>query len=983
MKKNLLGVPTTIFLLAIYLSLTIWVTDSNAEDYPEPQCPPKKTDNAFIPCGAKFLAPKAVGEKLVEYKGQELPSDGPLIDMLSDKWALKSKDGLLEAEMNYVSGTAENPMLVGSKPYKVITWSGPTRLGGVVSSYNGLYPNPTLFVQPGDTIKLNINDKRLPIDQLQDTSESFDPTDPVPLNSNIHYHGVLVSPTGFGDNVYRTFLPGNSYVSEVYIPPNHDRGINWYHAHFHTSTTAQVYGGFAGLIQIGDVVDTDKRNVYDGFKQRLLVLNGFNLTKSKKHPGMFELGPAAIGTSPEFSDPNPVAAQGGKSEAPSYGPMYFINGQVNPVIEMRPGETQILTFANFNPFAAYSLAILKFKEDGQVDTEAPLFKSTLIAQDGNDQFTPTQTYFIKQRDPNKDTYVSPGQRMSWAVTAPEKPGVYYLVNVVDSDYTNQVSNLPSMVTFEPPDSYVPSVIMATVKVEGDPSDRPAPSVEAEPPPVDLDGEPILTRNIAFDFDEHSLTGRINFGHFPDVAMAQSYSGDDERWVVSTFSQVSHPFHIHQGQFVVEKIEYYEDQELTKLRTDLPENPVINDVPRNIDTMAFPGRSKTYIRLDASDYIGKFVMHCHLLLHEDSGMMVTVKVSPSRDASISAVGDMAGNSVTLARSTTEEIKETFKAYEDSYKGGVDAEEGHIVLVKHLGFSGYDSHVVTAKKKGKPQIRVFDTQNENKMVFEFRPFEGKGDGGSVALGDIDGDSADEIVVGSGKGHTPTVSVYDIVTSEDGTMKEKLVFTAPVLDDSYKEAGVNVASGDVDGDNWDDILVSHGPGSENRIMIMSGQEITLGKKPEDTIVIDNTGIIPGKSGLNIAADNLAGGYFQYPPVTELGRTPPAPNPYRAIVAVTPAASSENPTVNLFYYLGAGGHSHGEHAEHSELKDLSEFTPYPGEESGDGGLDLSTVLTIKTNPDNPLVGLVSSKDREDQKISYFNIEGEIETLPWAQQKK
>ncbi|MCH7518550.1 MAG: hypothetical protein IH964_05920, partial [Candidatus Dadabacteria bacterium] len=320
-------------------------------------------------------------------------------------------------------------MLVGSKPYKLITYSGASRLGGIVSSYNSIFPNQTLVVEPGDTIRLNIEDKRLPISELQDTSESFDPTDPVPVNSNIHYHGVLVSPAGQADNVYRTFLPGNKDLSEIKILDNHDKGINWYHPHFHTSTTAQVYGGLAGILQIGNVVDTDKRSVYGDIKQRILVLNGFNLAPSKKHPGMFELGPAGLGTSPEFADPNPVAAQGGPSQAPKYAPMYMVNGQVNPIIEMRPGETQVWTFANVSPFSAYSLAILKFGKEGAIDPKGPLFKSTLIAQDGNDHFTPVKAYFIKQRDPNRDTYVAPGGRITWAVTAPTEPGDYYLINV--------------------------------------------------------------------------------------------------------------------------------------------------------------------------------------------------------------------------------------------------------------------------------------------------------------------------------------------------------------------------------------------------------------------------------------------------------------------------------------------------------------------------------------------------------------------------
>ncbi len=984
-----------------------------AEDYPEARCPAKTSDNAFLPCGEKFLATKAVGSSLVPYTGQNLPSDGPLLDLLSEDRSLRSENGLLESTFTLESGTADNPMLVGSKPYKVITYSGPSRLGGVVSSYNSLFPNPTLMAEPGDTIRLNILDKRLPEDKLQDTSESWDPTDPVPVNSNIHYHGVLTSPTGNGDNVYRSFFPGGKYVSEINIPENHDRGINWYHPHYHTSTAEQVYGGLAGILQIGNVVDTDKRAVYGGFKQRILVLNGLALAESRDHPGMYELGPTSFGTSPNFSNPNPDAAQGSPQYTPDYAPTYFVNGQVNPVITMRPGGTQVWTLANVSPFAAYSVAILKIGKDGMMVPDSPLFKSTLIAQDGNDHFTPVRAYFIKQRDVNKDTYVAPGERITWAITAPTEPGDYYLVNVKDSAYTNKVSNLPEMVTFEPPASFVPSLILATVRVEGEPVDEPAPAVEADFPPEDFEAEPSFTREIAFDFDEHYFRGRINFGYFPDVAMAQSYSGDYERWVISTYSQVSHPFHIHQGQFVIEKIEYFEDQELKKPRTDLPQNPVINDVPRDIDTFAFPGRSKTYIKMKASDFVGKFVMHCHLLLHEDSGMMVTVKVSPPREDSFTAVGSGSGNPplVSLANASSGEDAGSFMAYDEGYNGGVDAEAGHIIGVEHIRRSKYESHVVTAKESGKPLIRVFDHTKGNTPVLEFVPFDGNGDGGTVALGDINGDSIKEIVIGSGKGIEPKVAVYKIMTSPDGSLKAELLYDMPALDGTYKDAGVRVASSDIDGDNWDDIVVANGPGAVNRLMVFSGQELSNGNRPKFSklvenkeidwdnfclpggklfkeknlaIIVDEVEPIPGNGGLNIAADYFAGGYFMYPPITTVGMNPPAPNPYRAMIAVTLSEAALNPTVTLLYYLGGGGHCNsGVYSEVGELRPAAEFSAFPGEKSPEGGLGLATALTTIANTSNPLIGVVSALGVDDQRISYFDVFGDIQTKPWAEPGK
>ncbi len=964
----------TILLATLALALKPGLSGALVEE--DSQCQMQIENDAFIPCGETFLVQPGPGMGLVPYTGQMLPSDGEVIDLFDEDHAFQSENGLLEVTFNLMSGTPDNPLLVGSKPYKVITYPHQGRLGGIVYSYNGIFPGPTLIANPGDTIRININDQRKPASELQTSPKQFDPTNPVAENSNLHTHGLLVSPTGQGDNIYRSFLPGNSYVTEFKIPRQHDQGANWYHPHFHTSTASQVYGGLAGFLQIGNILDTSERSAYVGLTQRNFLLMGMALAPSSENPGMYWLGTTANGTSQTFSDPNPAVPQGIPSDAPKYTPTQFVNGQLNPIIKMRPGETQVWTFLNASPFAAFSLGIYRIGSNSQIDPATPLFQSTLLVQDGNDKFTPFTTTFTRQRNILKDTYLAAGERLTWALTAPTEPGDYYLVNVRDYAYTSQISNLPEMLSFQPPASFVPSVILATVRVEGKPSTTPPPEIVYEYPPFELAIEPQIVRDIAFDFDEHNLRGRINFGYFPDLAMAQSFSGDIERWVVSTYSAVSHPFHIHQGQFVIEQIEYFEDLALTRPRTDLPNNPVINEFPRDMDTFAFPAKSKTTIKLQVSRFVGKFVMHCHLLLHEDSGMMVTVRVVPSRNHSLTVVGANAGEApvVSLARSNTGNAIGSFQVYDDGYTGGVDSDVGHL-----LPGQEYKPFVVTVQKTGTPAVRVFDALQPGNALLELTPFDAA-NGASVALGDIDGDSVKEIIVGSGPGQTPTVTVYTVSARPNGSLQAEVLYSFPVLDDSYKSAGVRVAAADIDGDNWDDVIVANGPGAANRVMVFSGQELQRGS--DNTLIVDAPGIIPGSQGLNIAADNMAGGFFRYPPLTEVGFNPPAPTPYRAIIAVTPAVAATDPAVRLFYYIGGGGHSsHGATGDpdNALLRPLVEFTPFPGKESQDGGLTLTTGLTLMGDKDNPLVGLISARALDQQQMTYFDIGGNLETRPWA----
>ncbi len=106
----------------------------------------------------------------------------------------------------------------------------------VATPFNGRLVGPTLHVKPGDTIEtllVNATD--------QDT--------------NIHFHGLHVSPKGIGDNVFRTFRPGTTVRSQVTLPRNHAPGTYWYHVHLHGLTEGQVMGGLSGLLVVEGSTD--------------------------------------------------------------------------------------------------------------------------------------------------------------------------------------------------------------------------------------------------------------------------------------------------------------------------------------------------------------------------------------------------------------------------------------------------------------------------------------------------------------------------------------------------------------------------------------------------------------------------------------------------------------------------------------------------------------------------------------------------------
>jgi FtsP/CotA-like multicopper oxidase with cupredoxin domain len=149
---------------------------------------------------------------------------------------------------------------------------------------------PTIEAKPGDTVSINLNNK-LPDQPSPDCKDSRDTTDENVLNcynynrTNLHSHGLWISPNGNSDNVLLTINPGVSFQYEYNIPPTHPAGTFWYHPHRHGSTAIQVASGMVGaLIVRGDRLPSETANgkIVNGdidtllnaanIKERILVL---------------------------------------------------------------------------------------------------------------------------------------------------------------------------------------------------------------------------------------------------------------------------------------------------------------------------------------------------------------------------------------------------------------------------------------------------------------------------------------------------------------------------------------------------------------------------------------------------------------------------------------------------------------------------------------------------------------------------------------
>ena len=131
---------------------------------------------------------------------------------------LASTDGLLQTRLE----AAQGPVRIAGRRANAL-------------SYNGGLPGPTLHLQPGDRLRVQL------VNRLNN------PT-------NLHVHGLHVSPEGNGDNAFVTVKPGASFDYDYQLPPDHPPGVYWYHPHHHGTVADQIFGGLYGAIIVSDPV---------------------------------------------------------------------------------------------------------------------------------------------------------------------------------------------------------------------------------------------------------------------------------------------------------------------------------------------------------------------------------------------------------------------------------------------------------------------------------------------------------------------------------------------------------------------------------------------------------------------------------------------------------------------------------------------------------------------------------------------------------
>jgi suppressor of ftsI len=467
----------------------------------------------------------------------------------------------------------EPPQVQASNHVVSLTLDAVNENGRDTFAYEGKTVAPIIRASPGDTLKITY------VNKLPAKSAETCAMNPCLNMTNLHFHGLTVSPNAPQDDVLGMIaMPGQGLHYSVEIPRDHPPGLFWYHTHPHGESHRQALDGMSGAI----VIEGMERYVPEvkHLRERVMVVRG----RSIEHdPNADELRKYV-----EI----PSKKCGGAAEAPEE--IFTVNGALRPQIEISPNERQFWRVVN-----ASADRYLDLQLDGA------LFE--IVALDGmplayHDPQHPTRT--------TNHVLLSPAGRVEAIVSGPALPTQAALrtlcVDTGPDGDPNPGMVLADLIQPNPeragPDQH-----------ETDSRPEPDHAAAARPPrykPVKL--ERLKKRSPSFTaiFTEDKNGFYINGNKFAmDAAPLTSVRvGAYQHWRIVNRTAELHPFHIHQVHFLA-----YE------------ENGTPLKYPAWLDTVNVPVGGSVDVILDFTDPVikGMAVFHCHLLNHEDKGMMAKV------------------------------------------------------------------------------------------------------------------------------------------------------------------------------------------------------------------------------------------------------------------------------------------------------------------------------------------------------------------------
>jgi FtsP/CotA-like multicopper oxidase with cupredoxin domain len=428
---------------------------------------------------------------------------------------------------------------------------------------------PIIRVLPGAVINLGY------VNNLPVHSKEHCALGPCLDQSNLHFHGLHVSPDKPQDDVLTMMsTPGHTLNYQVEIPSYAAPGLYWYHTHPHGESARQALDGMSGAIVI-DGID----RYYPALRQmreRVLVLRERDIedvTPSVRRDLLQRVGlsPERCGTSTE--------------QRPER--IFTLNGEIRPQIPIHPGERQFWRIVNASPDRYADLQL-----DGQ--------QLEIVALDGM-----PLAYHDRNRPTLKVDHIllAPAARVEAIVTGPA-PGTRPTLSTRCLDTGPDGNLTPAMILADlvtGPQAIEPSHKVPSTS--GAPAYREFSRSQLEEVESSL---PDFTAVFTEDKNGFYINGK-KFS-MDDEPLVKVRVGSLQHWRIVNSTREIHPFHIHQVHFLAYKVD--------DARPDRPEW---------LDTVNVPYEGTVDLVMDLTDPIirGMSVFHCHLLNHEDKGMMAKI------------------------------------------------------------------------------------------------------------------------------------------------------------------------------------------------------------------------------------------------------------------------------------------------------------------------------------------------------------------------
>jgi FtsP/CotA-like multicopper oxidase with cupredoxin domain len=500
--------------------------------------------------------------------------------------ALFSHDGVLSVNFSYQSTTDE----AGRTLFCFMTPDG--------------LENPTLHVHPGDHLVINVtnNTPATPV-EMPTNRPNCSASEMIGSSVNIHFHGTNTSPTCHQDEVIRTVInSGQTFHYEVRFPWNEPPGLYWYHPHIHGISEAAVQGGASGAIVV-DGLDALQPAVR-GLRRRIFVIRDQNV------PG-----------NPTPGGPNNVPAW---DLSLNFIPVSYPD-YTPAIVKMCPGEKQLWRVVNAS---GDTVLDLQLRYDGEPQN------LQIVGLDG----VPTGSQDGSRRGKiinASHILLAPAARAEFIVTGPLRSArnaalLTLAVNTGpfgDNDPERSLARIQTVSQTRPAQPRMLETAGAPwpQRFEGLASARPSTQRKLYFSEVLSDPNDPLSPTNFFITVDGATPELFDPSNPPAIVTAQ---GSVEDWTIENRSLENHEFHIHQIHFLVRSQNNFKvngsrpDPTLQGQYLDMIQIPYWDGNPNH------PYPSVT-VRMDfRGPDIGDFVYHCHILGHEDNGMMAIIRVEPS-------------------------------------------------------------------------------------------------------------------------------------------------------------------------------------------------------------------------------------------------------------------------------------------------------------------------------------------------------------------